>query len=108
MRVPRTVPQFTISLSNSIVNGFNRVSTGILRFSLGFGRLWAQIANFIGNFGEFGWRRTTEAERPRIAPILTDETRRPTLELRMECGVEVEGWRGGEAKANTEVLASPE
>jgi hypothetical protein len=42
MRVRGNVPQFTISLSASIVNGFYAVSTGFFRFSSVFVPFWAQ------------------------------------------------------------------
>jgi hypothetical protein len=51
MRSRRNVPPFTISLSGCIVNGFYRVSTGFLWFSLVFIGMGTKKWPFWGIFG---------------------------------------------------------
>jgi hypothetical protein len=49
MRVSGNAPQFTISLSGPIVNGFYWVSTGFLPISSGFVCIWEQMGRFLGD-----------------------------------------------------------
>jgi len=43
MRVPRTVPQFTFTLSANFVNALSSVSTGFFRFFPVFVHIWSHF-----------------------------------------------------------------